>query len=503
MIEKADLNQLQSRGISVEIVEKQIQHFRQGFPYSDIQYAAELGDGIIALNSKEEAKYVDHFEKSITKGTAIAKFVPASGAATRMFKELFSFLSSTDDEQIRLSEKEPYKTFFNHLSKFPFFDELMHRLPKEEKSNHAQIVNYLLNPIGLGYGSKPKGILSFHAYGQAVRTAAMEHLFEGLQYARGNNNLVEIHFTVSPEHQILFESTLTKFTNQLENDFKVRFNITYSCQKPSTDTIAVDMANNPIKNETGELIFRPAGHGALIENLNELDQDVIFIKNIDNVMTDNLLPTTVHYKKVLSGFALSIQNEIFDLLKNLDRGTTNAIEQAATFLTASLKHIFPKHYHTMSHQEKIEYMHHQLNRPIRVCGMVKNEGEPGGGPFWVKNSSGNCTLQIVEMAQIDLQNPQKKEIVSRSTHFNPVDLVCCTKDYKGNKFNLTNFVDHQTGFISEKSINGRPLKALELPGLWNGAMAGWLTYFIEVPAETFNPVKTVMDLLRPSHQPVI
>lgn len=503
MFGKSDLNQLQSRGISTEMVEKQIYQFQQGFPFSDIQQPAEPGNGIIALNNKEEARYVEHFEKSIAHGAEVAKFVPASGAATRMFKDLYSFLAANAAEQATLKEREPYKTFFSHLSRFPFYLDLMQAIPEPDKKDNHQIINYLLNSEGLGYGAKPKGVLKFHAYGDSIRTAAMEHLCEGLQYACGNNRDIAIHFTVSPEHQSLFESSLKEFAAKLEKVNSVKFNITYSNQKPSTDTIAVDMENNPIRNEKNELVFRPAGHGALIENLNDLKKDVVFIKNIDNVLTDNLLPTTVHYKKVLAGFALSVQNEIFDLLNQLDRDEAGAVEKAATFLSASLKHVFLPTYGSMTHQAKVEYLHNRLNRPIRVCGMVKNEGEPGGGPFWVKSASGDRSLQIVEMAQINLKDPDKKEIAGRSTHFNPVDLVCCTKDYKGNKFNLTAFVDSQTGFISEKSINGRPLKALELPGLWNGAMAGWLTYFIEVPAETFNPVKTVMDLLRPSHQPVV
>lgn len=501
MFEKSDLKQLQARGISLDTVERQISQFQQGFPYSDVEKPATLGDGILALNSSEEAQFVNLYEQMTSQGIKSAKFVPASGAATRMFKDLFHFLSGSADDQATWSQEEPYRTFFNELAKFPFYQALLQVVPDGVKASNKQLVRYLLDASGLGYGLKPKGVLLFHGYPDSVRTAAMEHLFEGLHYVCDQNHTIDLHYTVSPEHQTLFESSLQDFTAKLEKQFHVKFNITYSFQKPSTDTIAVDRTNNPIRNETGDLVFRPAGHGALIENLNELHYDLVFIKNIDNVVIDGQLPTTVQYKKVLAGVALSTQAEVFEILQQLDRAEPGAIERATGFLSGSLKQVLPNGFLAMDNQAKTAYLHQQLNRPIRVCGMVKNSGEPGGGPFWVKDAQGNRSLQIVEMAQIDLSDPVKQSIVKKSTHFNPVDLVCCTKDYKGNKFDLTNFVDPQTGFISEKSINGRPLKALELPGLWNGAMAGWLTYFIEVPAETFNPVKTVMDLLRPSHQP--
>ena len=503
MIEKSDLKQLQSRGISQETVEWQLHQFKQGFPYANVQRPATVSNGILALRSGDESQYVALYQQKIQDGVKPAKFVPASGAATRMFKDLFTFLAGSEDERSEWIHKEPYKTFFSDIEKFPFYQELMNLIPEENRADPQQIIHYLLNPMGLNYGLKPKGVLLFHSCHNSIRTAAMEHLYEGLRYACDCHGEIAIHFTVSPEHQSLFESSLQNFIATLEIQHGIKFNITYSFQKPSTDTIAVDRANKPFRTETGELVFRPAGHGALIENLNELEQDLVFIKNIDNVMIDDSLPTTVHYKKVLAGFALSVQSEIFDLLTQLDGLAPNALENAARYLSESLGHIFPAGFHSMEGQMKRDYLHHQLNRPIRVCGMVKNSGEPGGGPFWVEDSTGNCSLQIVESAQIDLLNTDKQSIVNQCTHFNPVDLVCCTKGYRGEKFDLTGFVDPQTGFISEKSMNGRPLRALELPGLWNGAMAGWLTYFIEVPAETFNPVKTVMDLLRPSHQPLL
>lgn len=498
MFTQSDLQQFESKGISEKQVNRQLQQFANGFPFSDIDRPATIGDGIVKVGDNDLEGYISNYEANVAKGLVTVKFVPASGAATRMFKELFNFADADAQTQQSLSEKEPYKTFFGSLSSFAFYPHLASISGAD--NDKSKLVGLLLNKEGLGYGSKPKGVLAFHRYGNSVRTASMEHLLEGVLYSAGKDKTVNIHFTCSPEHLQLFKDSVNDFSKELEKKHGMRFNITYSFQKPSTDTVAVDLSNNPFRNSDGKLVFRPAGHGALIENLNDLDADLVFIKNIDNVASEHLADTTVRYKKLLAGFALSVQNEVFGILKGLDSGNATSIAEAERFATTNLGLLLPDGFSNWDSQRRIEFLHQSLNRPVRVCGMVKNEGEPGGGPFWVRDSKGNCTLQVVESAQIDLKDPAKKQIFSESTHFNPVDLVCCPKDYKGKKFDLNAFVDHQTGFISEKSLDGRPLKALELPGLWNGAMAQWITFFVEVPAATFNPVKTVMDLLRPAHQ---
>ncbi len=499
MFKQSDLEQLKSKGIAEDSVKRQLKQFVDGFPFADITRPATNGDGITVLNDKEQEQFLSIYGESVKNGLRTVKFVPASGAATRMFKDLFNFVEADPQKQNELAGKEPFKTFFTDLKRFAFYPELAGAV-QPNIDNKGKVVGTLLGKDGLGYGNKPKGVLAFHSYGSVVRTASMEHLLEGVRYSADRDKNVNIHFTCSPEHLQLFRDSVKDYTVALEKEFGVKFNITYSFQKPSTDTIAVDLSNNPFRNDDGSLVFRPAGHGALIENLNDLDADLVFIKNIDNVASEHLLDTTVRYKKLLAGFAIKIQNEVFELLNGLDSGNVQWLERAKAYVVGNLHLALPSGFDGWDNNRKSSLLHSLLNRPVRVCGMVKNEGEPGGGPFWVRDADGNMSLQVVESAQVDLGNPVKKDILNQSTHFNPVDLVCCPKDYRGRKFDLLSYVDRQTGFISEKSIGGRPLKALELPGLWNGAMAHWLTFFVEVPAASFNPVKTVMDLLRPAHQ---
>lgn len=499
MLTDSDIIDLKNKGIEPSVVEKQLNQFVNGFPFANIDRPATLGDGITILSDDDRKAYVKLYETALAGGLVPSKFVPASGAATRMFKDMFAFLDCPAQDVEKNSEVEPYKSFFANLSKFAFYNQLTSILPKD--ASKVDVVAGMLSAGGLNYGAKPKGVLSFHAYGDKVFTASMEHLVEAIQYSTSNSKKVNLHFTVSPEHLDLFENSVKDFAQELSKEHDVRFNITYSFQKPSTDTIAVDISNKPFRSDDGKLVFRPAGHGALIENLNELESDLIFIKNIDNVASQHLLADTVDNKKLLAGYALAVQEKVFKLLNDLNGGKEEAIINATKFVVDELKLKLPNNFDVMANSEKSKFLFDILNRPVRVCGMVRNEGEPGGGPFWVKDASGSSSLQVVESAQIDMNNVDQKRLFAGSTHFNPVDLVCCTKDYKGNKFDLTAFVDQQTGFISEKSMGGRPLKALELPGLWNGAMAGWITKFVEVPASTFNPVKTVMDLLRPAHQP--
>ena len=509
MFTDQDLKQIKERGSALAAVEAQINNFKTGFPWLEILQPATVGSGIIRLNEENLNKHIHNYEAQLPQKKVI-KFVPASGAASRMFKALFSFMSKAEgvDNQGELLQKDKaVKSFFDQISDFAFAGELAESLGGKAEMDHliqqedyAKILRYLLTDAGLNYGSLPKALLTFHKYDNGTRTALEEHLVEGANYCAGEGNRVFIHLTVSPEHESGFKEKIAAVKANYEKMFGVHFDISFSQQKPSTDTIAVDLEDNPFRKEDGSVLFRPGGHGALIENLNELDADVIFIKNIDNVVPDRLKADTYTYKKALAGVLLHFQQRVFDYLDKLENASTELIQEVSTFLQDELATQKPDGYEDWSESQQLDYLKTKLNRPLRVCGMVKNEGEPGGGPFWTRNSDGTTSLQIAESAQIDMDDPEKKAIASSATHFNPVDLVCATRDKNGNPFDLLKYRDPKTGFISSKSLNGRDLKALELPGLWNGAMSDWNTLFVEVPIITFNPVKTVNDLLRDQHQ---
>ena len=399
--------------------------------------------------------------------------------------------------------------FFDGIRNFAFYDDLNVACQRTagkdipgllEEGNYKAVVAALLETAGLNYGALPKGLLKFHKYPEGPRTPLEEHLAEGAMYAAGKSGKVNVHFTVSTEHRELFKKLVEEKTGEFAKRYGVDYYITFSEQKPSTDTIAADMDNQPFR-DNGKLLFRPGGHGALIENLNDLDADIIFIKNIDNVVPDKLKADTVTYKKLIAGVLVTLQKKAFEYLELLDSGKYTH-EQVMEILQFLQKQLFCKNpeVKNLEDAELVIYLKQKLNRPMRVCGMVKNVGEPGGGPFLAYNSDGTISLQILESSQIDMNDPAKKEMFEKGTHFNPVDLVCAVRDYKGHKFDLVRFVDKATGFISYKSKNGKDLKALELPGLWNGAMSDWNTVFVEVPLTTFNPVKTVNDLLREQHQ---
>jgi Domain of unknown function (DUF4301) len=486
-----DLLQIQKRGSNLDTVNQQIAHFKSGFPFMKLMRAATIGDGMLRLDDSQIEAYVDFFNTQAPK-MKLLKFVPASGAASRMFKTLFS----AKDEGVYDAATEQ---FFNNLSAFAFAESLA----KVQKSTAKQdILNGLLNSDGLDYGSMPKGLLEFHLYGTTTRTAVEEHLVEGAMYAN-NKGKVRLHFTVSPEHRTKFKNLISRILPMYETQFGVKYTIGFSEQKPSTDTIAVDSKNEPFRDNKGNLLFRPAGHGALLENLNDQEADIVFIKNIDNVVPDHLKPQTILYKKALAGLLLSYQKQIFSFLKKLEKPDASQymLNKALKYIKTTLCVEPPKGFRAWVFDKKTEYAIAKLNRPLRVCGMVKNVGEPGGGPFWIKSEDGTVTLQVVESAQIQMKNAKQKEIFEAATHFNPVDLICSAKDYKKQKFDLLAFRDPQSGFITEKSQSGKTLKAQELPGLWNGSMAHWNTIFVEVPLVTFNPVKTVNDLLRKEHQP--
>jgi len=495
---------ISEQGMSLDNAKEQIENFKKGFPFLPIREAASIGNGIKELSEEEKSKYQQSYtEKATTK--RIIKFIPASGAASRMFKDLFSFLEGDGD----LSKSTFVQKFIENIEKFAFYDDLDRSLKESgsgiqealDKNNHQLIISHLLEDKGLGYGNLPKGLLKFHHYEDHDRTPTYEHFVEGVLYGQGKDNTVRLHFTVSPEHEERFHEEINAIQPKLEKEFGVQFDVSFSQQKKATDTIAVNPDNTPFEEEDGSILFRPAGHGALLENLNDIDGDLIFIKNIDNVVPDRLKETTKEYKMALAGLLLDIQEKVFDGLGALDKKVDHdTVDFGQQVFTDLLHGKLPDGYMDMNLDEKGDYLYTKLNRPIRICGMVKNTGEPGGGPFWVKGDDGSVSLQIAETAQIDLDDPGQKEILQSSTHFNPVDLLCATKDYKGNKFDLLKYRDLKTGFITGKSKNGKELKAMELPGLWNGAMADWSTLFVEVPLITFNPVKTVNDLLRDEHQ---
>lgn len=500
-----DKELLTQKGISEEQIASQLACFEKGFPYLKLFSAASAENGILAPDADAQKKYLDEWEAYTQTDKTVVKFVPASGAASRMFKNLFEFLEADYDAP----QTDFEKTFFDNIGKFAFYDDL-NACCKESTDKdipglmalgeYKAVVAGLLASAGLNYGALPKGLLKFHKYGDGSRTPLEEHLVEGALYAANKNGKVNVHFTVSSEHRTLFEALVDEKAAAYAKKYSVDYNISFSEQKANTDTIAADMDNNPFR-DNGKLLFRPGGHGALIENLNDLDADIIFIKNIDNVVPDKLKGDTVLYKKLIAGVLVTLQQQVFAYLQLLDSGKYTR-EQILDILQFVQKKLYCKNPETKSLEdaELVIYLKGKLNRPMRVCGMVKNIGEPGGGPFLAYNSDGTVSLQILESSQIDMDDPEKRDMFEKGTHFNPVDLVCAVKDYKGHKFDLVKYVDKATGFISHKSKNGKDLKALELPGLWNGAMSDWSTVFVEVPLTTFNPVKTVNDLLRTQHQ---
>jgi hypothetical protein len=492
MFSEKDLKLIEAHGAKTETILEQIENFKVGFPYLNVIRAAIIDDGMIQLGDEKAKELSKDFDDQIF-GKKLLKFVPASGAASRMFKSLFAAL---EENKFDKSVNE----VLEHLQDFAFYKSLIKSVGSES-ADHITILKHLLTPEGLDYGALPKGLLEFHKYGDLTRTPAEEHLVEGAKYASSGGK-VNLHFTVSPEHRSKFTALIDAVLADYEAKYGVKYNISFSEQKPSTDTIAVNLDNTPFRTAGGDLLFRPAGHGALLENLNDQDADIVFIKNIDNVVPDSLKEQTIIYKKALASLVLSYQQAVFAYLKMMDGADLKEeyVEEIEDFIEFDLCVEFPESYDDLSLEVRKTYCHTKLNRPLRICGMVKNVGEPGGGPFWAENADGSISLQVVESAQIDLKDPEQKEIFDEATHFNPVDLICTLKDYQGNKFNLLDFRDPKTGFNTQKSQSGRDLKAQELPGLWNGAMADWNTLFVEVPLITFNPVKTVNDLLRPEHQ---
>jgi hypothetical protein len=515
MFSNKDILQIRSLGIDPEIIEKQISYFRSGFPYVKLDRPARLDDGILNFNESEKEFFIRYFDSG-RKKVSIEKFVPASGAASRMFKHLFEFnekYQGTPSDYTSYLRDKSFNSVFNfieNLEKFAFYQDLCNSFSSRgddisdlhKKKDYRTIIDYLLSDKGLGYSNMPKALLKFHRYPDGSRVAFEEHLVEAAIYAGDGTGKTRIHFTLSPEHIEKFDKKLQQVLEKYQELFHMQFSVNYSIQEKSTDTIAVDESNEPVRDRDGALLFRPGGHGALLKNLNKIDADLIFIKNIDNIVPDRLKEPTVEYKKLIGGYLLYIRDFIFGFLKKSENEilTNEDIRDMTDFMKNKLFTEIPDDFSSLSFHEKKIFLTNTLNRPIRVCGMVKNEGEPGGGPFWVVEKTGHHSLQIVESSQVDPNDSTQRNLLNESTHFNPVDLVCSFKAHNGKPFILENFVNPDTGFIALKSSSGKIIKAQELPGLWNGAMANWITLFVDVPVITFNPVKTVNDLLRKEHQ---
>lgn len=507
MLTKEDLQQIEDYGLPLQQVYRQLETFSIGIPPMDIVTSASVGNGIQVIPKASQQKLVDLYEDRKDK-LDIVKFVPASGAATRMFSFLHHFLEKYDPETESLSKflkhspSPSLETFMKNMKEFAFINDVRKKIrenyPDYKKSTKGQrmywLILMMLDPKGLNYSNLPKGLIPFHKYSKYYTTAFEEQLFEAAYYAAPHDDAY-LHFTFSEKHVPFFKEEFETVSKRVSKKTKTDFHISYSFQKPETDTLAVSLENVPVRNAKGQLTFRPSGHGALLENLNEVDSDLIFIKNIDNVVTEEYVETIAFYKKLLAGKLLWIQKKVFQYLFALEKEEVeeDTLREIRSFLwnALSIKDI-------PIDQDKLMNI---LNRPIRVCGVVKNTGAPGGGPYWVKGENGQVSLQIVEKSQIDLEDPHMRSIVNDSTHFNPVDIVCGVRNFKGTKFDLRLYSDPRAGIITIKSEGGTPIKALELPGLWNGGMAQWNTAFVEVPLETFNPVKTVNDLLNKEHRP--
>lgn len=509
-----DFVQIYNQGIGVDTVANYLQVFNTGIPKAVLEKPASLANGIMPLSEEEAIYYANLFESKKDK-LKLQKFVPASGAASRMFKFLNEFVNEfklgneTINAYINRKRCGSVPIFLIGIEKFPFHKEVLEytqtKYPEykqwDKDTRFFYFIKSLLSSNHFDFASKPKAVLPFHQYGNYIATPIEEHLNESGSYAF-SGGLSSLHFTISEEHQNSFDEIIKNVKPKVETNTAIKIHVDYSYQHKTTDTLAVDLQNNPFRLDDGSLFFRPGGHGALIENLNQLYADVVFIKNIDNVI-QNHIQTISLYKKALAGILLEFQEKIFAFLKVLSTETIQkeTIDEIVEFVKTKLQISITADFQKYTRENKVSYLQDILNRPIRVCGMVKNEGEPGGGPFWVRDTKGNISLQIVESSQVDAQNPVQAKILGSATHFNPVDLVCGTKNYRGEKFDLREFIDNESGFIVEKNKNGKPIKAYELPGLWNGAMAKWITIFVEVPLITFNPVKTVNDLLKPAHQP--
>jgi hypothetical protein len=512
MLTKEDIQFIEKKGILVSEIEAQYEKLKKGFIPAELVEPATTDKGILELSENKRKYYISIFEH-YSQNRDIIKFVPASGAASRMFKDLLSFIQACKKEEFpphTLLEKHPHiDTFFSNIHQFAFFPILEKKCYQNninlsqllENKDYVQFIELLLFEKGLNYSNLPKALIDFHNYSEFQRKAIEEHMVEAALYAVNANGSVQLHFTISPEHQALFDKHILRVKPIFEEKFGITYNISFSYQNSKTDTIAIDNESNILRNEKGQIVFRPGGHGALTDNLNSLNGDLIFIKNIDNVTIDRFRESTIEYKKILAGVLLekeiTINNQLALLME--EECGSEEIKTISNFVRHEVLISLPPDFEAMPIEKQRRILINKLNRPIRVCGMVKNDGEPGGGPFFVRDSKGIESLQIIESAQVDFSNDEQRAVFKASTHFNPVDIVANTIDFLGRKFNLQDFIDSNTYIVTNKSVKGKPVRVLERPGLWNGAMAKWITFFVEVPIETFTPVKEINDLLRPQH----
>lgn len=517
---RKELNSEKNLDIPIDSIIEQLKIFEKGIPYLNLHKPCTIGNGVKIFNDSQKDNYIRKFQSAQDEGRVI-KFIPASGAATRMFKKQLAVLADSEKSDFNKiiqnasegdEDNKAVLDFFNNIRHFAFYKELKNIMRREgedinEVVGRKDIVSLILFTVekkGLNYANLPKGSILFHSYSEGSRTAFEEHLVEAINYASGKNNTVKVHFTISPEHEYevkkLFNELFAKYNKQ-----GWKFDVEFSFQSPETNTISATIDNKIFRDSDEKILFRPGGHGALLKNLNDLNQDIIMIKNIDNIAPDYIKIETYRYKKVLGGYLIYLQSRIFELLTRLDREVTSEalIEETLALIKTEFELDLATKLKTKSLDEKKIYLYDFLNRPIRVCGMVRREGHPGGSPFWVKDADGEISKQIVETAQVDLSDKNQALIFDGATHFNPVDIACSIKDYKGRLFELKKFTNQETGLITYKSKNGKELKALELPGLWNGGMYHWLTIFVEVPKITFNPVKEINDLLKSEHQPEV
>ncbi len=488
-----DVQQLKMREIPLNEAKRELKVLNKGVPFLSIVAPATINNGITKLENYDN--YVNLWDKKMSEDITVVKFTPASGAASRMFKELVCFAQK--EEPIT----ENIKQFFQDIEKYPFYTELLPLIGDIDNTTDdgkRQIINLILEKDGLNYKNLPKGLLAFHKYNDDIRTAFEEHIEEACRYAMTSKREVNLHFTVSLQFLALFEKLENEIKEKYEKKHNCTIEIKYSVQEKSTDTIALDVeSKEPFKKKDGSLLLRPGGHGSLIHNLNKLRYSYIFIKNIDNIVPDDEKDLLVYYKKALGGILIEKQKKIFDKLNEVTAKDAPKPdkEELLKFLESELSLKVTDKVLRYNTKKTLRFFIEKLNRPIRVCGMVRNEGDPGGGPVWVANSRSE-QLQIAEISQLDMSDNYVKDAIENSSHFNPVDIVCSTMNYKGEFFDLKSFIDPETAFISNKSQDGKPLKAFEHPGLWNGAMAKWTTIFVEVPYETFSPTKTVFDLIK-------
>ena len=530
---QADIQQIQGRGMSLEQIAAHLELFRTEISGVTLARPCTLGDGIQVLEKHQMEQYEVAWRRAADAGR-LSKMVPASGAASRMFQLLLAAgerlavlpaqpsgqneWAAENEEKGKAKENgeehiyQGLVQFMHNLDRFAFAPALQscaaaHGTDLNNLLAHRryqEILDVLLTSRGLGYTTLPKGLIPFHRYANHVRTPLDEHLMEATAYTSDAQGNATIHFSV-PETSLQDVQDYVACVRSRYEQSHCTLAVTFSTQKPSTDTIAVDAENEPFRDAEGSLVFRPGGHGALLENLNELGGDIVFIKNIDNVLPDRLAAEMYHYKKMTCGYFVLVQDALFLQLRRLRQCPAGLIEaevlaEAFAFARSHLSLVPPDSLRHQPAAVQRRFLIQKLNRPLRVAGMVRNTGEPGGGPFWAEQADGSLSLQIVEASQVDLGSPVQRAAWESATHFNPVDLVCGVQDYRGQPFDLLQFCDPTTGFIADKSKDGRSLRALELPGLWNGAMANWNTAFVEVPLQTFQPVKTVLDLLRPEHQ---